>query len=214
MFVKWVISLAVLLAKVSALHLYMGGNDEAKCFYLDLSKDTLLAATHSAWELEKSTNNWVRDNSLIIEVTIDETSDKNHRVYHHKLNPFGNFQFIAQDGGEHKICYRALVDGWWAKNRVKLEVDYAVGESELLDSRNLAKTDKLAERVSDLNRKLVYFRREQSLMREREAAFRDQSEATNQRVAYMTVFQVIVLAVTCAWQVSHLRSFFTKQKLV
>jgi hypothetical protein len=48
---------------------------------------------------------------------------------------------------------------------------------------------------------------------EREAEFRDQSESTNARVVRWTLLQLVVLGVTCAWQLSHLRSFFIKQKL-
>ncbi len=48
---------------------------------------------------------------------------------------------------------------------------------------------------------------------EREAEFRDQSESTNSRVVRWILIQLTVLGVTCAWQLSHLRSFFIKQKL-
>jgi hypothetical protein len=48
---------------------------------------------------------------------------------------------------------------------------------------------------------------------EREAEFRDQSESTNARVVRWTLVQLVVLGITCAWQLSHLRSFFIKQKL-
>lgn len=48
---------------------------------------------------------------------------------------------------------------------------------------------------------------------EREAEFRDQSESTNSRVVRWMFIQVVVLGITCAWQLSHLRSFFIKQKL-
>ena len=50
-------------------------------------------------------------------------------------------------------------------------------------------------------------------MKEREAEFRDQSEATNARVVRWTLVQLVVLGITCAWQLSHLRAFFIKQKL-
>jgi hypothetical protein len=52
-----------------------------------------------------------------------------------------------------------------------------------------------------------------SLPQEREAEFRDQSESTNARVVRWILIQLTVLGVTCAWQLSHLRSFFIKQKL-
>lgn len=48
---------------------------------------------------------------------------------------------------------------------------------------------------------------------EREAEFRDQSESTNARVVRWILIQLAVLTLTCAWQLSHLRSFFIKQKL-
>ena len=48
---------------------------------------------------------------------------------------------------------------------------------------------------------------------EREAEFRDQSELTNSRVVRWTLVQLLVLGATCAWQLSHLRAFFIKQKL-
>jgi len=48
---------------------------------------------------------------------------------------------------------------------------------------------------------------------EREAEFRDQSETTNARVVRWTLLQLVVLGLTCAWQLSHLRAFFIKQKL-
>lgn len=214
MYFAAVLSIAALFMRATAMHFYLGGNEEPRCFYFDLRKDMMFAATHSAWELEKTSNNWVRDDSLAIEVTIDELFDNNHRVFNQKLAPFGDYQFVSQEGGEHRVCYRALVDGWWAKETIKLEVDFVVGESDIIDTRGNAKVDHLTERIADLNRKLIFFRREQTLMREREAAFRDQSEATNARVARMTILQLVVLAATCAWQISHLRGFFTKQKLV
>jgi len=51
------------------------------------------------------------------------------------------------------------------------------------------------------------------MSQEREAEFRDQSEHVNARVVRWTLVQLVVLGVTCAWQLSHLRAFFIKQKL-
>jgi len=64
-----------------------------------------------------------------------------------------------------------------------------------------------------LNSRLNDIRREQVFQREREAEFRDQSESTNAKIVRFTLVQLAVLGVTCAWQLSHLRSFFIKQKL-
>ena len=50
-------------------------------------------------------------------------------------------------------------------------------------------------------------------LEEREAEFRDQSESTNAKVVRWTLVQLLVLALVCSWQLSHLRAFFIKQKL-
>lgn len=68
-------------------------------------------------------------------------------------------------------------------------------------------------KVRDLNARLQDVKREQVHQREREMEFRDQSEHTNGRVVRWTLLQLVVLGVTCAWQLSHLRAFFIKQKL-
>lgn len=209
------VAFLALIAQSLALHMYIGGNEEPTCVYITLGRDAQLAEKHSAWELEDTSKKWVRDDTLSIEITIDELFDNNHRVFHDKRRPFADFQFSAKDGGEHKICYRALTDGWWSKSKVKLEVDFAVGTGESISaSVGERRLGGLADRVSEVNRKFVHVAREQMLMREREESFRDVSEATNSRVANMTVFQLLALGATCAWQISHLRSFFTKQKLV
>lgn len=65
-------------------------------------------------------------------------------------------------------------------------------------------------------RRLIYSMRSYRVsnqQQEREAEFRDQSEATNSRVVRWTLIQIVVLSITCAWQLSHLRTFFIKQKL-
>ncbi|KAL2445131.1 hypothetical protein ABEF95_009836 [Exophiala dermatitidis] len=74
---------------------------------------------------------------------------------------------------------------------VKLTLDMAIGETSKIESEDKGKIDTI----------------------EREAEFRDQSESTNAKIVRWTLIQLAVLGVTCAWQLSHLRSFFIKQKL-
>jgi hypothetical protein len=63
----------------------------------------------------------------------------------------------------------------------------------------------LADKVRDLNQKVEDIRREQQYQREREADFRDLSEATNSRAVWYSVAQIVVLVGTCAWQLRHLK---------
>jgi hypothetical protein len=126
--------------------------------------------------------------------------------------------------------------GWLAGSgvhgTVKFTLDMAIGETSKIESTDKGKIDDIVQRVSDLNKRMQDIRREQVFQRvglsrirkeyliglltgpqEREAEFRDQSESTNSRVVRWTLIQLAVLGVTCAWQLSHLRAFFIKQKL-
>jgi hypothetical protein len=124
---------------------------------------------------------------------------------------------------------------------VKFTLDMAIGETSKIESTDKDKVQTLVQKVQDLNSRLQDVRREQVFQRvrfslftiptsrntlrrrrgygankttqEREAEFRDQSETTNARVVRWTIIQLVVLGVTCAWQLSHLRAFFIKQKL-
>ena len=80
--------------------------------------------------------------------------------------------------------------------------------------RTHEKLSEMAMRVRDLNHRIVDIKREQSYQRMREADFRDKSEATNSHVVWWTFAQILVLWVTCAWQMRHLKGFFTQKKLV
>ena len=152
----------------------------------------------------------------------------------------GKFTFSAADAGEHRICFTpagASYGGWLSQGQghgqVKLTLDLAIGETTAIESSDKGKLSEIAQKIRDLNSRLQDIRREQVFQRvsgsiegarsgervliwlnqEREAEFRDQSESTNARVVRWTLLQLIVLGVTCAWQLSHLRAFFIKQKL-
>lgn len=175
---------------------------------------TRFLAKHHAMEWDANTNSYTRPSSLFLQVTIEEVFDNNHRVYSQKLESDGDATFTAFDSGEHKICYRALSGGWFHNSKVKVFLDVARGSGSHIDSSNSKKLSTLAERVRDINNRMVHIKEEQHLMREREASFRDQSESTNSNTIKWTILQIFTLGATCAWQLHHLRGFFMKQKLV
>ena len=89
----------------------------------------------------------------------------------------------------------------------------AIGETSAIESSDKDKMSEVVKKVRDINARLQDVRREQIFQREREAEFRDQSEAVNGSVVRWTLIQLFVLGITCAWQLSYLRAFFIKQKL-
>ncbi|KAL1968855.1 hypothetical protein VTN77DRAFT_1216 [Rasamsonia byssochlamydoides] len=207
--------LAVLSAQARALHLYIEGREQ-KCFFEELPKDTLVVGHYKAEVFNQQTNSYIADSSLNMLITVDEVFDVHHRVVSQRSPQSGRFTFTAADSGQHKICFTPdIQSGGWLSGgpRVKLTLDIAIGATSKIESEDQGKMADIVQRVKDLNSRLQDIRREQVFQREREAEFRDQSEATNSRVVRWTLIQIAVLSVTCAWQLSHLRSFFIKQKL-
>ncbi|EEP77064.1 conserved hypothetical protein [Uncinocarpus reesii 1704] len=199
-----------------ALYFYIFGR-EPKCFYEELPRGTLVVGTYKAESYDDKSTTYISNPNLGITITVEETFDNDHRVVSQRGTDQGRFTFSAADSGQHRICYtpeHGSNGGWFSTSgAVKLTVDITTGESSKLETEDKGKMEDLAARVKTLNARMQDIRREQVFQREREALFRDQSEATNSRVVRWALIQLAVLSVTCVWQLSHLRSFFIKQKL-
>ncbi|KAB8239789.1 emp24p/erv25p- protein [Aspergillus alliaceus] len=204
---------------VNALYFYIDGR-QPKCFFEELPKDTLVVGTYSTEVINQQSNTYSVDSNLKMLITVDETFDNDHRVVSKRDAHSGRFTFSAADAGQHKICLtaetNAATGGWLSgapAGAVKVTLDMAIGETSKIETEDKGKIQDIVQKVKDLNGRLQDIRREQVFQREREAEFRDQSEATNSRVVRWTLIQMAVLSAACAWQLSHLRSFFIKQKL-
>ncbi|EXJ77729.1 hypothetical protein A1O3_09958 [Capronia epimyces CBS 606.96] len=215
-----------LITSSHALYFYLDGTTP-KCFYEDLPKDTLVVGTYKAESWNSQTNSFHVTSELQIQITVEETFDNDHRVVTQTTTSSDaptKFTFSAADSGLHRLCFKpsgagAVSVGGWLSGAgatiggVKLTIDMAIGETSKIESEDKGKIDSIVGKVRELNGRLADIRREQVFQREREAEFRDQSEATNGKIVRWTLIQLTVLGVTCAWQLSHLRSFFIKQKL-
>ncbi|KAG7004788.1 protein ERP5 [Physcia stellaris] len=207
------------IAPVSAVYFYIE-NASPKCFYEELPKDTIVVGHYKAEQYDSSSSRFAVNNDLGISVTVDETFDNDHRVVSTKGGATGKFTFSAADSGDHRICFTpshpgagGWLSGGFPSGGIKMTLDLAIGETSQIESTDKGKISEIVQKVRDLNARLLDIRREQAFQREREAEFRDQSESTNARVVRWTLLQLFVLGITCAWQLSHLRAFFIKQKL-
>ncbi|KAI1336769.1 emp24/gp25L/p24 family/GOLD-domain-containing protein [Xylariaceae sp. FL0016] len=209
-----------LASAVQALYFYIDGS-QPKCFFEELPKDTLVVGHYAAEEWDDNIRSWAKHDGISIYISVDEIFNNEHRVVSQRGSTSGRFTFSAHEAGEHKICFTPSSSsgrqGWLSvlspNGGIKLTLDMAIGESSEIESTDKGKLQDISQRVKDLNSRLQDIKREQIFQREREAEFRDQSESTNARVVRWMVIQVVVLGITCAWQLSHLRSFFIKQKL-
>lgn len=203
-----------------ALYFFIDGT-QPKCFYEDLPKDTLVVGHYEAKEWDENMRDWAKHDGINIYISVDEVFDNDHRVVSQRGSAAGRFTFTAAEAGDHKICFTPSSNsgrqGWLSSaspnGGIKLSLDMAIGETSQIESTDKSKLEDISQRVKDLNSRLQDIRREQVFQREREAEFRDQSESTNSRVVRWMFIQIVVLGITCAWQLSHLRSFFIKQKL-
>lgn len=210
---------AALAVPAHALHFFIDGAVQ-KCFYEELPKDTLVVGIYYAESWDDATKNYQIKQDVGVFVTVEETFDNNHRIVAQRGASQGKFTFTAADSGQHRICVtpqNVPSGGGWLSSgvhgTVKFTLDLAMGESSRIESTDKEKVETLVQKVMDLNSRLQDVRREQVFQREREAEFRDQSETTNARVVRWSIIQLVILGVTCVWQLSHLRAFFIKQKL-
>ncbi|TKA49227.1 hypothetical protein B0A54_01304 [Friedmanniomyces endolithicus] len=215
------LSLAALLIPSQALYFYIDGPTQ-KCFFEELPKDTLVVGTFSASQWNDQSRAYGTNPDMGIFITVDEVFDNDHRVVSQRGSHTGKFTFSAADSGQHRLCFTptnvpattGLLFSGSSAGGIKFDLDLAIGETSAIESSDKDKLGEVVQKVRDLNARLLDIRREQIFQREREAEFRDQSEAVNGRVVRWTLIQLAVLGVTCAWQLSYLRAFFIKQKVV
>jgi hypothetical protein len=90
-------------------------------------------------------------------------------VINQKGGSTGRFTFTAGESGEHRLCFQTSsgAGGWFSSSHVKLHLDLAVGETSDIDREAKGKSETLAQRVQDLNARLMDIRREQVFQRVR-----------------------------------------------
>ncbi|CAE6502540.1 unnamed protein product [Rhizoctonia solani] len=137
-----------------------------------------------------------------------------HRVTRTRGPSEGKFTFTSHESGDHSICLSTnYTSGWFSSTHIRMYLDINVGAAKPNVEHDRDHVTEMADKIRELNHKLAEIRREQQYQREREADFRDLSEATNSRAVWYIIAQIIVLLVTCAWQLRHLKHFFEDHKL-
>lgn len=116
------------------------------------------------------------------------------------------FTFTSHEAGDHAICLSTTAGtAWSTTSHIRLYLDIVVGSTKPDREHDRSHVTELSAKLRDLNQKLEDIRREQQYQREREANFRDLSELTNSRAVWYSIAQIVVLVITCAWQLRHLK---------
>ncbi|KAG6863922.1 hypothetical protein C0991_001973 [Blastosporella zonata] len=197
-------------ATAQALHFYLDANQK-RCFIEELPTDTVVEGSYRAVEWSETSQSYITNHDLGIFVEVTESETEDVLV---KTNgpPEGRFTFTSHDAGDHSICLSTNYTSWFSHTHIRLYLDIVVGTTKTDVEHDRTHVSGLASKVRDLNVKLEEIRREQQYQREREADYRDLSEATNARAVWYSLAQIIVLVATCAWQLRHLKRFFEDRK--
>jgi len=205
------LTLLSLVAATSALHFYLDAS-ERRCFIEELPTDTVVEGHYRALEWDGETQTYAPRGELGIQVDVEEIHS-GHSVVKSRGPHEGRFTFTSHDAGDHSICLSTnYTAGWFSNSHIRLYLDIVVGSSRPDVEHDRSHVSELAGKIRDLNGKLEEVRREQQYQREREADFRDLSELTNSRAVWYIIAEILVLVVTCAWQLRHLRNFFEDRK--
>lgn len=190
------------------LHYYLRSG-ETKCFYENLDKGELLAATFLG-QVEQEDGTYDEDEALTFHITIFETFDNNHCILDQKSVPPGPFAFSGIDKGEHKICLQPHhID---SSKRVKITHDVNFGNAVSIQSKRNSAMLSLKERIRQLNERLLTIKNEQEEIKLKEPKFRSTTEETNQKVMYLSIVVSVVLVFTCKFQLRYLKTLLVKKK--
>ncbi|KAF8325928.1 emp24/gp25L/p24 family/GOLD-domain-containing protein [Amanita rubescens] len=198
-------------AVTNALHFYLDAG-QRRCFIEELPANTVAEGNYRGLEWSQGERIYKVNPELGIVVEVEEAAT-NHPVVK-TTGPYeGKFTFTSHEAGDHSICLSTNYTSWFSHTHIRLHLDIVVGSTKPDVEQDRSHVSELAAKVRDLNQKLEEIRREQQYQREREANYRDLSEATNGRAVWYSIAQIVVLVTTCAWQLRHLRRFFEDRKV-
>ena len=128
----------------------------------------------------------------------------------------GSYGFTTEPEGDYRACfYKTDVDKEDLANH-KVRLDWKTGIA-VADWEKIAKADKV-DSISSTLRSLEAEMREihngMLFLRQKEAELRDLNEATNTRVAWLSICSLAVCIGLCIWQIIYLKQFFQRKKLL
>ncbi|KAJ8522735.1 hypothetical protein ONZ45_g702 [Pleurotus djamor] len=195
----------------NALHFYLDAN-ERRCFIEEVPSDTVVEGHYRALEWDEQQQGYVENPDLGIIVQVDET-ESSHTVVKTRGPYDGRFTFTSHIAGDHSLCLSTNYTSWFSHTHIRMYLEIVVGTAKANVEHDRSHVSEMAAKVRDLNQKLEDIRREQQYQREREADFRDLSEATNSRAVWYSVAQVVIMIVVFSWQLNHLKRFFEDRKM-
>ncbi|KAG7660457.1 ERP1 [[Candida] subhashii] len=230
---------------VNGLIYYYTQSNTRKCFYHELHKETILTGKYKLEIFDEITQSYrppIDRVEIGVVIDVEEVFNSNSRVVHQRGVAMGQFSFNTLETGQHRICLtpKSFIGGgggglWFGNNgnngnggqhhqdvlkdsRFKLArigIQLMNTDPKLLDSSRKGEMNSIKRQIYRLHGKLHEIRREQVLIREKEAVFRDLSERTCDTVLRGVSIQLGALFIILLYQLySYSKSFYNnKQKL-
>ncbi|KAK4476859.1 hypothetical protein RD792_016022 [Penstemon davidsonii] len=148
-------------------------------------------------------------------ISVKVTSPYGNTLYHKENVTHGQFAFTTTEAGNYMACF-------WVDNQnsgggdISVNIDWKTGIAAK-DWESVARKEKiegvelelrkLEEAVEAIHENLLY-------LRSREADMQDVSEKTNSRVAWFSLMSLGVCILVSIGQISFLKQYFQKKKLI
>merc|ERR1712126_310323 len=169
---------------------------ERKCFIEEIPDETMVIGNYKLQLYDPRTNGFAPSSPEIgMHVEIRDPEDKIilSKVYSSE----GRWTFTSHTPGEHVICLYSNSTKWFSGTQLRVHLDIQVGE-HAIDYANVAQKEKLSELQ----------------LRYRQEKFRKTSDKTNYISLLWPVFQIIIVTLVGAWNITHLKSFFKAKKIL
>jgi len=195
---------------------------QQKCFKAEVPKDTLVQGNYNVTPVMSINGIVPQDNAVrTFAFSVTVMDPENTAFMSKNLELKGRFAFTAPDGGEHTICLSVnhnlhATQFGQETNRAKVSLELKTGV-DAMDYTTVAKIEHLDQmeiQIRSLTDRVQAIRREQNYQKQREEEFRDTSELVNERVAWWSIFQILIVIITGIYQIYHLKAFFKLKKLV
>eukprot|EP00450_Noctiluca_scintillans_P020269 CAMPEP_0194518484 /NCGR_PEP_ID=MMETSP0253-20130528/51917_1 /TAXON_ID=2966 /ORGANISM="Noctiluca scintillans" /LENGTH=121 /DNA_ID=CAMNT_0039362531 /DNA_START=324 /DNA_END=689 /DNA_ORIENTATION=- len=119
---------------------------------------------------------------------------------------------MSQTKGAHSICIRCPGSSWFQQTALKWELSIELGDTEMKPATR-GDLDGVENAVWSAIARAEAMFAENEYEKTTETEFRNASERVNSHTVGVSIFIVIIEVVLCSWQVSHLWTFFKREKL-
>ena len=128
----------------------------------------------------------------------------------------GMHGFTTEHSGDYKACFYKTDTAKEDLNKHKVRLDWKSGIAAA-DWENIAKAsnvDDLQKTLRELAAEMKSIHEGMLYLRKKEAEMRDLNEATNSKVAWLSVISLSVCISLAVWQIFYLKNFFERKKLL